>query len=153
MEWWRMKKRLMCLMPSFPVFSSQTSWSQAAQPPELEDREQNEAPIIQGEMVSDLLCHLDPWVHGARWKPPKSAEGAGGGAHWGTFHHLPAVLANWGIPIDWMLANVMPIYRAEKDLESYRFVRWSAWVPWCNMYRITKGSGSARMGLWEAGPP
>ena len=39
------------------VFNSKTSCSQGTQPPELEDRdrEQNEAPIIQGEMVSDLL--------------------------------------------------------------------------------------------------
>ena len=43
------------------VFNSQTSCSQGTQPPELEDRdrEQNEAPIIQGEMVSDLLHHVD----------------------------------------------------------------------------------------------
>ncbi|KAK4827442.1 hypothetical protein QYF61_017999 [Mycteria americana] len=42
-----------------PVFNSKTSCS----PPELEDRdgEQNEAPIIQGEMVSDLLHHLDTY--------------------------------------------------------------------------------------------
>ncbi|KAK4830685.1 LOW QUALITY PROTEIN: hypothetical protein QYF61_012854, partial [Mycteria americana] len=41
------------------VFNSKTSCSLGTQPPELEDRgrEQNEAPIIQGEMVSDLLHH------------------------------------------------------------------------------------------------
>ncbi|KAK4806516.1 hypothetical protein QYF61_021352 [Mycteria americana] len=43
------------------VFNSKTSCSPGTQPPELEDRdaEQNEAPIIQGEMVSDLLHHID----------------------------------------------------------------------------------------------
>ena len=42
-------------------FNSKNSRSQGTQPPELEDRggEQNEAPIIQGEMASDLLHHLD----------------------------------------------------------------------------------------------
>ena len=43
------------------VFNSKTSCSLGTQPPELEDREgeQNEAPIIHGEMVSNLLHHLD----------------------------------------------------------------------------------------------
>ena len=43
------------------AFDSKTSCSLGTQPPELEDRdrEQNEDPIIQGEMVSDLLHHLD----------------------------------------------------------------------------------------------
>ncbi|KAK4824383.1 hypothetical protein QYF61_014043 [Mycteria americana] len=43
------------------VFNSQTSYPQAIQPPELEDRDgqQNKLPIIQEEAVSDLLCHLD----------------------------------------------------------------------------------------------
>ncbi|KAK4807146.1 hypothetical protein QYF61_018487 [Mycteria americana] len=43
------------------VFNSKTSCSQDTQPPELKDRdrEQNEAPIMQGEMVTDLLHHLD----------------------------------------------------------------------------------------------
>jgi len=39
------------------VFNSKTSYSWGTQPPELEDRngEQNEALIIQGEMVINLL--------------------------------------------------------------------------------------------------
>ena len=43
------------------VFSNKTSCSLGTQPPELvgRDREQNGALIIQGEMVSDLLHHLD----------------------------------------------------------------------------------------------
>ncbi|KAK4826796.1 hypothetical protein QYF61_011604, partial [Mycteria americana] len=43
------------------VFDSKTSCSWGTQPPELEDRdrEQDEVPIIQGEMVGDLLHHSD----------------------------------------------------------------------------------------------
>jgi len=43
------------------VFNSKTSCSPGTQPTELEDRhrKQNEPPINQGEMVSDLLHHLD----------------------------------------------------------------------------------------------
>ncbi|KAK4822089.1 hypothetical protein QYF61_009726 [Mycteria americana] len=43
------------------VFNSRANCSLGTQPPELEDRDgdQNGAPIIQGEMVSDLLHHLD----------------------------------------------------------------------------------------------
>jgi len=40
--------------------------------------------------------HLE--VYGARWDPPKSAEGAGRGACQATLHHLSAILANWGGP-------------------------------------------------------
>ncbi|KAK4830734.1 LOW QUALITY PROTEIN: hypothetical protein QYF61_013184 [Mycteria americana] len=83
------------------VFNSQTSSSWGTQSPELEDRdgEQNETPIIQGEMVSDLLHHLrHTQVYGARLDPPKDIEGAGGSAHQATFNPLPAVLANRGGP-------------------------------------------------------
>ncbi|KAK4811169.1 hypothetical protein QYF61_019800 [Mycteria americana] len=43
------------------VFNSRANCSLGTQPPESEDRDgdQNGAPIIQGEMVSDLLHHLD----------------------------------------------------------------------------------------------
>ncbi|KAK4810540.1 hypothetical protein QYF61_004503 [Mycteria americana] len=43
------------------VFNSRANCSLGTQPLELEDRDrdQNGAPIIQGEMVSDLLHHLD----------------------------------------------------------------------------------------------
>ena len=71
------------------VFNSKSSCSWGIQPPEMEDRdgEQNEAPIIQGEMVSDLLHHVDTHrsmgldgIHPRDgWIPP--AEVAGGSAH------------------------------------------------------------------------
>ena len=43
------------------VFNSRANCSLGTQPPESEDRDrdQNAAPIIQGEMFSDLLHHLD----------------------------------------------------------------------------------------------
>jgi len=43
------------------VFNSQTGYSQGSQPPVLEGRdgEENKPPIIQKEVVNDLLCHLD----------------------------------------------------------------------------------------------
>lgn len=43
------------------AFNSKTSCSPGAQNPELEDRDRelNEAPIIQGKMVNNLLQHLD----------------------------------------------------------------------------------------------
>ncbi|KAK4823853.1 hypothetical protein QYF61_007501 [Mycteria americana] len=43
------------------LFSSQTSYPQEIQPPELEDRdrEQNKSPIIEEEAPNDLLHHLD----------------------------------------------------------------------------------------------
>ncbi|KAK4826056.1 hypothetical protein QYF61_004171 [Mycteria americana] len=80
------------------VCNSKTSCSPGTQPPELEDRdgEHDEAPIIQGEMVSDLLHHLDTHIDGAGWDPPKGTEGAGRSAHQATSNPLPAVLANWG---------------------------------------------------------
>jgi len=37
-------------------------------------------------------------VYGARWDPPQSAEGTGGGAGQETLHQLSAVLANRGGP-------------------------------------------------------
>lgn len=64
--------------------------------PKLEDRdrEQNEGPIIQGEMLSDLLWPLrHTQVYGAWQDPLKDTEGAGGSAHWAPFYNLPAVLA------------------------------------------------------------
>lgn len=43
------------------VFNNQSVFSQGTQTPELEERdnEHNEAPIMQGQLVSDLLQHLD----------------------------------------------------------------------------------------------
>ncbi|KAK4833030.1 hypothetical protein QYF61_027412 [Mycteria americana] len=96
------------------VFNSQTSCSRGILPTELEDRdrEQNEAPIIQGEMVSDLLHHLD--TH--RSMGPD-------GIHPRVLRELAEVLTkplsivyqqSWltgEVPVDCRLANVIPIYK------------------------------------------
>ncbi|KAK4811177.1 hypothetical protein QYF61_019808 [Mycteria americana] len=91
------------------VFNSQTNCSWGTQPPELEDRdrEENEAPIIQGEMASDLLHHLD--THKSMGLD---------GIHPRVLRELAEVLTKplsiiyqhswltWEVPVDWRLANV-----------------------------------------------
>lgn len=51
------------------VSNSETNCSAGTQPPELEnrDKEQNEVPIIQEEMISDLLHHLDTHILWGEW--------------------------------------------------------------------------------------
>lgn len=77
------------------VFNGKTSCPLGTQCPEKEDRdgEQNEAPIIQGQMVGDLLHHL-----GTLWSWMGYTEGAAGSAHSATSNHSSAVLASWGGP-------------------------------------------------------
>ncbi|KAK4823271.1 LOW QUALITY PROTEIN: hypothetical protein QYF61_000366 [Mycteria americana] len=101
------------------VFNRKTSCSLGTQPPELEDRdkEQNEAPIIQGEMVSDLLHHLD--THKSR-SPDE--------IHPRVLRELAEVLTkplstlyqqSWltmEVPVDWRLANK----GWKEDLGNYR---------------------------------
>ncbi|KAK4826240.1 hypothetical protein QYF61_006592, partial [Mycteria americana] len=107
------------------VFNSKTNCSRGTQPPELEDRdgEQNEAPITQGEMVSDLLHHLD--TH----KSMRPDE-----IHPRVLRELAEVLTkplsilyqqSWltgEVPIEWRLANVTPIYKKgqKEDPGNYR---------------------------------
>ncbi|KAK4825780.1 hypothetical protein QYF61_002343 [Mycteria americana] len=95
------------------------------QPPELEDRdrEQSEAPKIQGEMVSDLLHHLD--THKSMGPD---------GIHPRVLRELVEVLTKplsiiyqqcWltgEVPVDRRLANVTPIYKKgwKEDLGNYR---------------------------------
>ncbi|KFP67443.1 hypothetical protein N322_10156, partial [Cariama cristata] len=76
------------------------------------DGEQNEAPIIQGEMVSDLLHHLD--IHKSMGPD---------GIHPRVLRELAEVLTeplsivyqqSWltgEVPVNWKLANVTPIYK------------------------------------------
>ncbi|KAK4831532.1 LOW QUALITY PROTEIN: hypothetical protein QYF61_018134, partial [Mycteria americana] len=96
------------------VFNSKSSCSWGTQPPQLEDREgeQKEAPIIQGEMVSDLLHHLD--THKSMGLD---------GIHPRVLRELVEVLTkplsiiyqqSWltgEVPVDWRLASVTPIYK------------------------------------------
>ncbi|KAK4828451.1 hypothetical protein QYF61_026676 [Mycteria americana] len=113
------------VIPIRPVFNSKTSCSQGTQLPELEDRdgEQNEAPIIKGEMVSDLLHRLD--THKSMGPD---------GIHPRLLRELGEVLTEplsilyqqsrltREVPVDWTLAEVMPIYRKgwKEDLGNYR---------------------------------
>ncbi|KAK4832451.1 hypothetical protein QYF61_023175 [Mycteria americana] len=107
------------------VFNSRANCSLGTQPPKLEDRDgdQNGAPIIQGEMVSDLLHHLD--TH----KSMGPDE-----IHPRVLKELADVLTkplsiiyqqSWltgEVPADWRLANVTPIYKKGRkaDPGNYR---------------------------------
>ncbi|GAB0181327.1 mitochondrial enolase superfamily member 1 [Grus japonensis] len=104
------------------VFSSKTSYSLGTQPPGLEGRdgEQNEAPIIQGEIVSDMLHHLD--TH--------KSVGLDGIHPRELMEVLTKPLSiisqqSWltgEIPVDWRLANMTPIYKKgqKEDAGNYR---------------------------------
>ncbi|KAK4831897.1 hypothetical protein QYF61_020044 [Mycteria americana] len=107
------------------VFKSRANCSLGTQPPESEDGDgdQNGAPIIQGEMASDLLHHLD--TH----KSMGPDE-----IHPRVLKELADVLTkplsilyqqswlNGEVPADWRLANVTPIYKKgrKEDLGNYR---------------------------------
>ncbi|KAK4831824.1 hypothetical protein QYF61_019347 [Mycteria americana] len=107
------------------VFNSRADCSLGTQPLELEDRDgdQNGAPIIQGEMVSDLRHHLD--TH----KSMGPDE-----IHRRVLKELADVLTkplsiiyqqSWltgEVPADWRLANVTPIFKKgrKEDLGNYR---------------------------------
>ncbi|KAK4826884.1 hypothetical protein QYF61_012072 [Mycteria americana] len=107
------------------VFNSRAECSLGTQPPELEDRDgdQNGAPIIQGEMVSDLLHHLD--TH----KSMGPDE-----IHPRVLKELADVLTKplsiiyqqscltGEVPADWRLANVTPIFKKgrKEDPGNYR---------------------------------
>ncbi|KAK4830064.1 hypothetical protein QYF61_008402 [Mycteria americana] len=107
------------------VFNSRANCSLGTQPPELEDRDgdQNGAPIIQGEMVSDLLHHLDthksmgpdeihPRVLKELAEVPTKPLSTIYQQSWLT-REVPAV---------WRLANVMPIFKKgrKEDPGNYR---------------------------------
>ncbi|KAK4820687.1 hypothetical protein QYF61_003607 [Mycteria americana] len=107
------------------VFNSRANCSLGTQPLELEDRDrdQNGAPIIQGEKVSDLLHHLD--TH----KSMGPDE-----IHPRVLKELAGVLTkplsiiyqqSWltgEVPADWRLANVTHIFKKgrKEDPGNYR---------------------------------
>ncbi|KAK4828821.1 hypothetical protein QYF61_000878 [Mycteria americana] len=107
------------------LFNSRDNCSLGTQPPESEDRDgdQTGAPIIQGEMVSDLLHHLD--TH----KSMGPDE-----IHLRVVKELAEVLTKplsiiyqqfWltgEVPVHWKLANVKPIYKKgrKEDPGNYR---------------------------------
>lgn len=77
------------------VFSIKTSCPQDTQLLELEagDWEMSEAPIIQEEMVSDLLCQLHPYKSVS---PPENNEGTAKNLpnHFQSSASSPGVLAS-----------------------------------------------------------
>ncbi|KFV59493.1 hypothetical protein N341_04886, partial [Tyto alba] len=95
------------------------------QSPELEDRggKKNEAPIIQEEMVSDLLYHLD--THKSmgpdRINPRALKELTEVLTKSLSIIYQQSWLSGEG-PVDWRLANVTPIYKKsqKEDLGNYR---------------------------------
>ncbi|PKU46685.1 rna-directed dna polymerase from mobile element jockey-like [Limosa lapponica baueri] len=107
------------------VFNSHTSYPQGVQIPELEDKdgEQNNPPIIQKEVVNDLLLHID--LH-------KSMELDG--IHPRVLRELAGELTkplsiiyqqSWStgdVPDDWRVANMTPIFKRgwKEDLGNYR---------------------------------
>ncbi|KAK4806238.1 LOW QUALITY PROTEIN: hypothetical protein QYF61_013382 [Mycteria americana] len=107
------------------LFNSRADCSLGTQPVELEDRvgDQNGAPIIQGEMVSDPLHHLD--THKSMGPD---------GIHPRVLKELADVLTkplsiiyqqSWltgEVPADWRLANVTPIFKKgrKEDPGNYR---------------------------------
>ncbi|PKU29396.1 rna-directed dna polymerase from mobile element jockey-like [Limosa lapponica baueri] len=123
---------------SASVFSSRVSCSLSSQTPELVDGggEQNKAPIIQREMVGDLLQHLD--VHKSMGPD---------GIHLRVLREVltgPLSIIyqhSWQpgeVPVDWCLANVTAIHKKgwKEDPGNYRPVSLTL-VPGKVMEQIT----------------
>ncbi|KAK4825258.1 hypothetical protein QYF61_025719 [Mycteria americana] len=107
------------------VFTAKTSCSPGTQPPALEDRgrEQNEAPIIQGEMVSDLLHHLDTHKPmGLDGIPPRVLRELVEGLTKPLSILYQQSWLTGEVPVDRRLANVMAIYKKSRkeDPGNYR---------------------------------
>ena len=96
------------------VFSSQTGYSQGNKPRVLEDREgeRNKPPIIQKEVINNLLCYLHPYKSGGQ-----------DGIHTRVLQELAEELAKplsiiyqqsclkGEVPDDWRIASVTSIYK------------------------------------------
>ncbi|KAK4825649.1 hypothetical protein QYF61_001434 [Mycteria americana] len=107
------------------VFNSRADCSMGIQPVELEDRDgdQTGAPIIQGEMVSDLLHHLD--THKSMGPDEIHARVLKELAEALTKPLSIIYQQSWltgEVPVDWRLANVTPIYKKgrKEDPGNYR---------------------------------
>lgn len=103
---------------------SKTSFSLIAQLPELIYRcGEDEALIIQGKIVSDLLQHLRHWQGCIRMDGIHPLVLRELVAHWATFHPLPTVLVHQGGP-RWQ--EVAPIYKKGRR-SSWGSTGLSAW--------------------------
>ncbi|KAK4812550.1 hypothetical protein QYF61_008895 [Mycteria americana] len=107
------------------VFNSRADCSLGTQPLELEDRDgdQNGAPIIQGEMVSDLLHHLD--THKSMGPDEIHPRVLKDLAEELTKPLSIIYQQSWltgEVPADWRLANVTPIFKKgrKEDPGNYR---------------------------------
>ncbi|RMC14968.1 hypothetical protein DUI87_07147 [Hirundo rustica rustica] len=104
------------------VFNSKNNCSPGMQTPELEDRE---CAIIQGEMVSDLLHHLDTHrslgLDGIHLRVPKElAEELTKSLS--IIYHQSWLTTEVPVQLDWKLANVTPIDKngQKEDPGNYR---------------------------------
>ncbi|PKU42713.1 rna-directed dna polymerase from mobile element jockey-like [Limosa lapponica baueri] len=96
------------------IFNSRTSYPQGIQPPGLEDKdgEQNNTPIIQEEVVNDLIMHLDTQKSmGPDEIHPRVLRDLAG-----QLTKPPSIIykQSWstgGVPDDWRVANVTPSTR------------------------------------------
>lgn len=113
------------------VFYSWISYPQGTQPPELEDRkeEQNEDPIIQVETVGNLLLHFNAHKSMRLY-----------GTHPGILKELTGELYKplfiiyeqfWlrKVSEDWTLANVIAVFKKgwKENPRNYWLLAW----PWC----------------------
>ena len=107
------------------VFNSQTGYSQGSQPPVLEGRdgEENKPPIIQKEVVNDLLCHLDTHKsmgpNGIHLRELRElAEGLA--KPLSIIYQQPCLTGE--VPDDCRIASVTPIYKKgwTEDPGNYR---------------------------------
>ncbi|PKU33840.1 rna-directed dna polymerase from mobile element jockey-like [Limosa lapponica baueri] len=122
------------------TFTSQPSYPQGIQPPALEDKdgEENNPPIIQEEVVNDLLLHLD--LHksmGLDGIHPRALRELAGELTKPLFIIYQQSWSTGEVPDDWRVANVMPIYKKgrKEDLGNYRPVSLTS-VPGKIMERI-----------------
>lgn len=163
-----MRKRLRYLMFSLPqflmaksiVFSFPALW--ADNRTKGRNREENESPIIQEKVVSNLLLHLE--MHksmGPNGIHPKVPRELGKDLYQATFNHLPGVLAyqrdpNWvevskcDAHLQEMLEGGSRELRAcQPDLVSGKATEQIILSAINDICRTTRGSDSLRAGLWK----
>ncbi|PKU41254.1 rna-directed dna polymerase from mobile element jockey-like [Limosa lapponica baueri] len=117
------RRFLECMEDNF--LTQLPSCPQGVQPPELEDKdgEQNNPPVIQEEVINDLLLHLDTHKSmGPDGIHPRVLRELAG-----ELTKPPSIIyqQSWStgeVPDDWRVPNVTPIYKKgwKEDLGNYR---------------------------------